>query len=371
MARPDEAVDAGEPYVLENAESFLWGGNMMVVLPSGNFPLLSALSHLLLYVEPPNLEEWMCVREEHIQKPESWRVWAALSSHLVYLHLVEGTRALELIDRLLSDYPDMFMSRQGALVLGHVQRWAPSADVKKWIERILVQTSPRADQVSGEIAALHSIAAQGDPWSTEMVDAACAFPSSSTPSDAFRLGVAFAIAELWAEPTFRRVAHPRLVALMRRGTPPILRALDAVFDPKSFGPDPACVELLDLLVERPEIGTANADRVTECLLEMVSYEPTRVCKAALSLLNACHSSVSNIASANYLAGENLVQIAMTLQEQGSEVSDMAAELFERILELRIPYADELLLDLDKRTTNAPMATRPRPSRRTRGMQRSY
>lgn len=359
VAGSEDAEDEGKPYVLEDARSFLWGGNLMVVLPAGNFPLLCAVSHLLLYLEPPDVEAWVSALEDHLQKPESWRVWAALWSDLVNLHLVERRRAIDLLDRLLSAYPEMFVSRQGAILLAHVQRWAPSTDVQRWVGSILGQASPSADQVAGEIAALHSIAAHGGPWATEIVESSCAPEGSPWVSDALRLGVAFAIAELWAEPAFRKVAHPRLLALMRTGSTPVLRALDAIFDPRTFGPDRTCVELVELLAERPEIGAANVDRVTECLLEMVTYEPVRVCTATLALLNTCHTSVRSIASAHYLAGENFVQIALTLQEQGGEVTEMAADLFERILELRVPYADELLLDLDKRTTNARVASRPR------------
>lgn len=257
----------------------------------------------------------------------------------------------------------MFVDRQGAILLAHLQRWAPSTDVQRWVGNILGQASPRAAQVAGEIVTLHSIAANGDSWATAIVDSACIPNSFAMASDALRLGVAFSIAELWAEPAFRKAAHPRLVALMRTGSSPVLRALDAAFDPKSFGPDPNCVELLGLLVERPEIGAANVDRVTECLLEMATYESVQVCRATLSLLNACHSSIRSIASTHYLAGENFVQIALTLQEQGGDVAEMAADLFERILELRIPYADELLLDLDKRTTNTRALSRPRRSHR--------
>lgn len=370
LAGSEEAEDEGKPYVLEDAQSFLWGGDLMVVLPSGNFPLLCAVSHLLLYLEPPDVDGWISTLEDHLHKPESWRVWAALWSHLVNLHLVERRRAVELLDRLLSTYPEMFVNRQGAILLAHVQRWAPSTDVQRWVGLILGQASPRADQVAGEIAALHSIAAHGDQWATDIVDSTCAPKSSPWVSDALRLGVAFAIAELWAEPAFRKAAHPRLIALMRTGSTPVLRALDAIFDPKTFGPDRTCVELLDLLAERPEIGVADVHRVTECLLEMVTHEPVRVCTATLALLNTCHTSVRSIASAHYLAGENFVHIALTLQEQGGEVTEMAADLFERILELRVPYADELLLDLDKRTTNTRVASRPRQSRRRAKPRRS-
>lgn len=145
---------------------------------------------------------------------------------------------------------------------------------------------------------------------------------------------------------------------MRNGKPPIVRALTRVFASEVFGPNPACVELLDLLVDRPEIGASSADRVTECLLEMVVYEPSRVGKTALAVFNACHSSQNNNASSTYLAGETFVTIARALQDQGGEAAELGAELFERILELRVPYADELLLDLDKRTTNSAQATRP-------------
>lgn len=361
-----EDVEAeGKPYTLEDARSFLWGGALTVVLPSGNFPLLSAASHLLLTAEPPNLERWMEILEEHLQKQESWRVWAALWWHLLNLHRVERSRAVDLIDRLLSTCPGMFVCRQGALLLAHSQRWAPSSDVQRWIEKLLGQGSLRADQVAGEIATLHSIAAGGGAWAKEIVVLTCDRAPSRAPSDALRLGVAFAIAELWSEPSLRCIAHPHLVALMRVGSTPVLRALDSVFDPKAFGPDPSCVELLDLLVERPEIGAANVEQVTECLLEMAVYEPIRVCRATLSLLKACHSTVRNVASAHYLAGENFVQIALTLQEQGEDVAQMAADLFEYILEVSVPYADEMLLDLDKRTTNAQLPIRARRSRTRR------
>jgi ABC-type cobalamin/Fe3+-siderophores transport system ATPase subunit len=371
-AGSEQGADEGKPYVLEDARSFLWGGDLMVVLPSGNFPLLSAVSHLLLNEEPPDINRWVEAIEEHLQKPESWHVWAALWSHLVNLHLVERARAVGVIDRLLSRYPDMFVCRQGVILLAHAQRWAPSADVQRWVACIIDQASPRADQVAGELATLHSIASDGSPWAREIVDLACVPDPFCTPSEALRLGVAFAIAELWAEPSFRATAHPPLVALMRIGSTPVLRALDSVYDPKSFGPNPSCVELLDLLVERPEIGAASIDRVTECLLEMATYEPVRVFRATLSLLNACHSSVRSIASVQYLAGENLVQIALTLQEQGDEVAEMAADLFERLLELRIPYADELLLDLDKRTTNTRTPSRAgRPRRRVKSKWTSH
>lgn len=359
-ANSDELTEATKDYAIDDSRSFLWGGMMMVHEPAGNFRLLSAVSHLLIHAEPPNVETWICVLEEHLQKREDWRVWAGIWFHLLNLHLIEIDQAVKFIDALLSLYPEMFVSRQGALLLGYIQRWAPSADVHRWIERVASWCSQPADQLVGEISTLHAFATSGCAWSMAIVDSACT--TSPVISEARRLGMAFAIAELWMEPAFRHAAHPRLIALLRIGSMPVLRALSRVFEPESFDADQYCLELMDLIIERPEIGATNIDRISLCLLKMAPHAPEQICRATLLLLNTSYSSDTG-STKNYLAGEIFVQIALTLQEQRGDVLKMAADLFERLLELRIPYADEMLLDLDKRTTNHRPTTRFRHKRK--------
>ncbi|WP_256583270.1 AAA family ATPase [Pseudomonas sp. SWI44] len=346
-----------------NRSSVLWGGGLSMVIPEGNYPVLSALTAACLVPSTKEIDRWLDILEKHAQRSEVPKVWEMLlQSELTNLGLCDHLRAESLVETVVSKLPTLLCTDGWIRFLAMTNRWASSATVQRWIE--LTVGPDRHRQGAGELIALRHARFPAERWSRDMAYALAEGDGEAS------VGLAHSVARLWAEPITRPAVQPLVVKIIARGEPEVLTALSAIFTGDAFLPDAETFEVLDAFVEHPHIlHTGPADMLPEQLAKLVTREPRRIFLVANAMLDAAASKMGNIATSWYLSTEWIVDIALKLQDLDDSARSLGALLFERMLEFNIPQAREMSICLDKRTpaSRAPQPQRRRP--RSRGKQK--
>lgn len=380
---PDDLVDRMERWLAAGAieddteiesttkktsTAVLWGHGSFRALPGGNYPTLTALTSACLTAEPPRLDRWLAILERHSERPESPRVWEVLiQRELRYLRLADRSRVEILVDKVIASAPSILEGDGWAHFVAHAFHWASDSAARRWLTKT-VERGGLGQQGAGELACLKHAMFPSEDWCGELVKA---FSNDTTSKGA--LGVAHGVANLWHEPKTRPVVHPILLKLLHSTDEHVLTALSAIFLNDGFAADAESKELLDALVDCPEVlKSGRAEHLPELLVKLVESEPERVGRVVHALLDAAGDQMGNIATSWYLSTEWLLDIALKLQDMGANERAAGSALFERMLEFNMPQAREMTLDLDKRTPvgnshRAPVRRRSRAkaSKRTR------
>ena len=348
----------------KNASSaILWGLGTMEFLPGGNYPVLIALTSACLMAEPPRIDRWISILERHLKCVESPRVWEAMiPRELRYLDMVDRSRAEAFIDQLVAKVPSIVNGRRWVHFVAHSFYWASAIAAQRWLMSI-VKGSQVGVQGAGELAVLRHALFPAEKWPRELVETF--IKDASSPA---ALGVAYGVSHLWHEPMARPVVHPILLQLLRSGDEGILAALSEIFLHDGFAVDTETKELLDTLVEFPNIfRNGRAEHFSEVLANLTVSEPDLVCRVAHAILDVVADQMVNIGTSWYFGTEWLLDIALKLQDMGEAQRADGSKLFERMLEFNMPQAREMTLDLDKRmpSGNSPRAPRRRSRTRTR------
>lgn len=377
---PDELIDRIErwltPCVMESdgeskvdsegdASSILWGQGSIVTLPDGNYPTLNALTVSCLTSEPPRIDRWLSILEEHVSRVESPRVWEMmLSRELLHLRMVDRSRAESLVDTLIGRVPSIVDGHGWVHFVANANHWASASAIRRWLISS-IEKNGMAHQGVGELVGLRHALFPAEDWSSELVQALAANDSSAAA-----IGLAHSVAHLWHDPMTRPVVHPILLQLLSSRDGHVLTALSAIFLHVGFAVDAETRELLDTVAAYPDVlRRGQIARLPEILANMVDAEPERVCRVAQTLLDIAGYQKGNITTSWYLSAESLLDIALKLQDMGSNYREAGSALFERMLEFNMPQAREMTLDLDKRTPvgdsfRAPVRRKLRTRQRT-------
>jgi hypothetical protein len=352
----DSTVHDSEPEDPQkpNRSSVLWGGGLSMVIPEGNYPVLSALTAACLVPSTKKSDRWLDILEKHAQRNEVPQVWEMLlQSELTNLGLCDHFRAERLVETIISKLPTLLCTDGWIRFLAMTNRWASSATVQRWIE--LTVDPDRHRQGAGELIALRHARFPAERWARDMAYALAEGGSEAS------VGLAHSVARLWAESITRPAVQPLVVKIIARGEPEVLTALSAIFTCDAFLPDADTFEVLDAFVGHPQIfHTATADLLPEQLAKLVTREPRRIFLVANAMLDVVGSKMGNIATSWYFSTEWIVDIALKLQDLDDSARSLGALLFERMLEFNIPQAREMSICLDKRT---PAGRAPQPQRR--------
>jgi len=357
-----------EPYTESKPDrhrSLLWG-DCIVTLPHGNYPVLAALSAACLRTKPLATDRWLDVLEGHLARPDSPRVWAALLRYLKHLHLADHGRAQQFLKKLFATYPGIFETIEGVLLLAHSQRWITSGCVQVWFGRMAASESPQARQGMGELLTLRRVLFPAEEWVEIWLQKLVKSDiGDKLDGRDVRIGIAYAVGYLWREPQHSELIQPYLLQLLADPDATIQDALAVIFHGGVLQPGRFSRELLDTLcLHDSQLRRKHSDYMVQCLESIIDFEPERVFRVCSALLDCDGEDMSSFASARYLLGEPLVNIAFSLQELGGDYRALGTALFERLLEFNVAHARELLVDLDNRTCQGAAAVNP-PRRRWR------
>ncbi|MBK7539685.1 MAG: hypothetical protein IPI49_30915 [Myxococcales bacterium] len=319
-------------------------------LPDGNWTILDALTTAYLRGNPPQLEAWMQVLENHLERQDAPEVWRAMGWKLEHVLRAAPARAERFFSNLFARYPSVIHSSFGLRLLAQAMHTLPLTAVQRWMEDLGAGSWVRREQAFGELLALLATRHDATPWALESVERALAqwqaVSGSSAAEDRLILGLTIGVAELWDEPTRRERASELLLRLVPRASGAVAEAAMRAFS--STAPllwDAATRQLLCALAGAPAVMLRGWYENLVGQLDQHLPADAALIKDVVTALVAELTRTSQYVLPD--VGAALSRIALSLQRQPPPLREAGLELFEQLLDLGVSEARDLLKELDR------------------------
>jgi hypothetical protein len=349
----------------ERPTSVLWQRGGAYPLPYGTYHLLHALTYGYLLRKPPASARWLAMLEAHCERPEQTETWLALSRDLRYLQMCDHAVATRLLARLFERFPGILEREEGAALLTHVWSFAPGESLWAWLARVRQGSWAKGAQAYGELLALRALLFPEDERAQR--DLRSAIEASSGDGGAVRTGIAFTCANMWERADTRQAATECLVRLITCADDNVGSAVMHVFDASdSLLPDNATHRLLDALVRSPgPLLRAEDGWFIERLEGLLPNEAETVYRLCREVIHQRGQDLGSLQRSWSMHTANLTNVALTLHRMDDPYRAMGLELFEGLLDIRLPDAEAALREIDLRPPGAGVGVMPRPRRHGR------
>lgn len=313
-------------------------------LPSGNYPILRALSLGLLRRQLPDVKSWITIIAEHAERQEEPRVWQALARHeLNYLVNVDPLRGSEILSKLFQRCPELLDVCQGLTLLGDCQHHLPAELTRSWLAMLRQRGTKWHAQAYGELLVLRACHQIDAVWTLGEIQRLLACDQTVEQDvESIHHGIAYMAAWAIAEERALKPAFDWLLRLGRTEHPAIRAALLSVFRyQQTPSYDHRIQDLLSLFIAQPyHLQSPELGDLLSALGEYVSVAPALVLALAHALLDVPAAEGEPMQPAARHVSE-LIDLALTLQNMPGQL-DAGLDLFERLQSLN-QYECELVL----------------------------
>lgn len=352
---PEDAVTrAGEPEPEEldaaSCTPLLFSSGGGGPLPDGNRTILDALTTAYLRGDPPQLEAWMQVLENHLERQDAPEVWRAMAWDLTHVLRAAPARAERFFSTLFARYPSVLHTAVGLRLVAQAMHTLPLTAVQRWMEDLRAGSWVRREQAFGELLALLATRHDATSWALDSAERALAqwqaASGSSAAEDRLILGLTIGVAELWDEPTRRGRASDLLLRLVPRASGAVAEAAMRAFS--STAPllwDAATRQLLCALAGAPAVMLRGWYENLVGQLDQHLPADAALIKDVVTALVAELTRTSQYVLPD--VGAALSRIALSLQRQPPPLREAGLELFEQLLDLGVSEARDLLKELDR------------------------
>lgn len=362
----EEAVDADNPPSAKKEEvpsAILWPFGLMAGVPHGNYPLLSALWWGYLMKDPPRADDGLGPALDQLDRRERAETWR----HFILFDLPKNFRfcspdlARRFIDTLLTRYPQVAAGEGAALLVAHTWSWSAPPEYLRWAEMIRASGWSRGGQAFGELVGLRHLLQPEDATLVAVIDNLLANFADERHGE--RTGLAFAAANEWGEPEFRRAAA-RLLG--RLAAAPDADTAHAVMDAFRNAPTPlpgdeaTRIVLADIASGETLARARPEPFLVSALSDVVAVWPEEVHAVARAVVEHGDRHTGWRADSH-----ELVHISLALQRLGEQWRGPGLTLFEDLLRAEAAGVEDVLADLDggRQEKDAPAPRRLRRRRR--------
>lgn len=341
--------EAGKP------TSVLWQHNGIVTHPQGRFPVLSALTSGYLCRKPHAADLWLEMLRDHVNREESVRNWRAMCVYLDDIRCCSNrVHVRGFLDQLFNRYPAVLTCQVGARLLARVAQLLPDEVRKRGYDTVRTWGTERGSQAFGELVCLRHLLHPEDDWASVRVEAALV--QSTIPGDEWTaVGVAFAAANLWQEPSCRARATELLRQLARWPNERVGQATMSIFKAHDELPaDEPTLSLLRQVESDPEILVrSDIDELFfDHLLDMFPVDTELVCRISEEAVLRRGAELQSVQHRLYMASSALIDISLRLQRSGGDYRRRGMQLFEALLDLGVDEAISVAMSNDLRLVPA-------------------
>lgn len=326
--------------------SILVPGGYGLDFPSGNYPILRALTVGYLCRTPPELTLWFQLLEQHLNRTENPQVWQALAPDaLLWIDQVERVTATDFLRRLFAKCPELLNVSCGLNLVAHFQRWLPVELTRGWLDLLCHKESRWSAQAYGELLVVRAERLPSDSWSCSEIERWLRLDAATSQQvAAVHEGIALMSGLSVCDERLQGKATEWLQRLGTSRLPGVTAGLLSSFpfqEPLGYGPEIESV--LRILVEQPHhLQHPHLEALFESLKVYVSFAPESVLAIAQHLvaLNIQRQADGKLAASNHVT--ELVDLSITLQDLDGFV-DAGLDLFDQLQTLNHPEV-ELALD---------------------------
>jgi nucleoside phosphorylase/SpoVK/Ycf46/Vps4 family AAA+-type ATPase len=346
----------------ERQQSLLWGHGGISFLPGGNFPILSALTDILLKGEGGR-DRLLAILNDHFRRERNPKVWQALLLSLSNAGGSSPQVVSEFIRKLFARYPDLLETAEAVHFLAYAQRW-DDVLVQDVIAEWGDAANPRLRQAHGELVGLISIVRRSERWTTmrdQLLDRG---------TEEAKIGLAYAAAHLWIEAHLHAVAGTLLERLIPGASKVRMAAILDVFRLcDDLVPEPTTLAFLRSLAA-PEVDLSGAPStfIVEKLQSLLPHAADVVGNIALKLVEAWRDELHNFQTTTAIAAPQLTDLAITLHRLGGVSRTIGVTVFEALIDMDAYGARDTLAEIDGRF--GVNQTRPRRRIARRGTARA-
>ena len=324
-------------------DSILWGHGGVSILPGGNFPILSALTSILLKGKEEGRDRLLVILNDHLPRERNPKVWQALLIQLSHAGGSTPKVVSEFLRALFVRFPSLLETREAVYFLAYAQRWD---DV---LVHDLITTWERAEnpmlrQAQGELVGLVATVQGSDRW-TKTRDELVKRGSAEA-----KIGLAYAGANLWAETLYHTAAGELLERLIPGADKDRMSAILDVFRlSDDLVPEPTTLAFLRALAAPGiDLGGAQSTFIVENLQSLLPHATDVVGKIALKLIDAWRVDLSDIRTDTAIAAPQLTNLAITLHRLGGASRETGVTVFEALIDLDAYGARDTLTEIDGR-----------------------
>jgi hypothetical protein len=332
----DEQLD----YNVKNNKSFLFGSNNgSRTVPSGNYTLMSAIYHGLLYRESPCYDQWvdiLCRFLDISNNRETWKCILLFEGRQLYW--ANEKKINYFIERLLATNPAVFSEPSIVITIWKINSKLDDSLLNKVIEYWLAEGSPALVQVAGELISGLIIIGSNNLQIKGLQKNKLAEGDVN-----FKQGVIYSACSGWYElGKTRGNSHKQLMSCLNGELESLDCALNSLFSfQKRMPNDELTLEVLSLIADNPSL----IDKLDKYRLisSLVKLNPTpRLMKVVLQIaqqmvkIQQVNKGPDNL---YFEHSDELVQLAVTLQRSIGPLKQDAMSLYETLLDAGVYQAE--------------------------------
>ncbi|MEG4521070.1 MULTISPECIES: ATP-binding protein [unclassified Microcoleus] len=329
----------------QQKEPIFFGSDGTFFLLQGRGSILPAIAAGYLNQPLPDLENWIRIIEEQLQREQHPKLWVLTLVNMPALLNSDRERATQLYDAVIQTCPAVlhykFALYSISRVIGYFE---PKEKIQGWIEKLSVDGSSFCLQAYGELLLIYYCQYQ-DTWSRQQID-----HHLTDPNDEIILyGLAQAASYLWEHKFCRKIATTILCTLALSPSPSIQDAVANVFswNQNNFKLNLEMREVIQVVCKNPPLLLKAAYNLIELLEPETGREPDLVSQVCQAILDAASSNINNATTSLPLETENLTNIALTLHRQ-EIYRERGLYIFEKLLSLNLIEARVALEVLDRK-----------------------
>jgi nucleoside phosphorylase len=326
----------------DQQHSILWGLGGIGFLPGGNFPILSALTSILLNGEEGR-DRLLAILNDHVQRERDPKVWQALLLRLSNAGGSSPEVVSTFIKKLFARYPALLETTDGVHFLAYAQRW-DDVLVHDLIAAWGDAANPMLRQAQGELVGLTAMVRASERWTT-MLDQLLEHSSEEA-----KIGLAHAGAHLWTETHLHASAGRLLERLIPGASKARMAAILDVFRLcDDLVPEPTTLAFLRSLAA-PEVDLSEAPStfIVEKLQSLLPHAADVVGNIALKLVEAWRGELDSVQTATAIAAPQLTDLAITLHRLGGASRATGVTVFEALIDMDAYGARDTLAEIDGR-----------------------
>lgn len=324
-------------------DSILWGHGCISAHPGGNFPVLSALTSILLKAKEKGRDRLLGILNDHLPRERDSTVWQALLIRLSNVGSSAPGVVSKFLRALFARFPALLETHETVFFLAYAQRW-DDVLVQELIATWGRAENPMLRQAQGELVGLASTVQGTDRW-IAMRDQLLELGSPEA-----KIGLAYAAANLWIEAQSHFAAGMLLIRLIPGADKDRMSAILDVFRLcDTLVPEQTTLTFLRALAARDvDLFGSPSTFVVEKLQSLLPHAPDVISDIAMKLVEAWRSDLSNVQTRASMAAPQLTDLAITLHRLGGVSREIGVTLFESLIDLDAYGARDTLAEIDGR-----------------------
>jgi len=340
----DKAHKKGKEGDQDKIESVLWQYGRMYAVPGGNFQILQTLLRGYLLRKVPLAKEWSDFLVRYVNKKDKTGIWRAVFAFTLprTFHYNSPEDNERVINEILQQYPDLLSTTECAHSFANSVHYVSSRAFFSWLTKLKATDNSLLLQVYGELLGIKwAIHPEDEQTKTEVEELIV-----KASNVAALCGFAFTLKNIWNDR--RATATVLLAKLIGIPQKKLAQVLLGLLRNSNLKPSNELNTILDAFIKHESIKLSDFQDsfVIHSLVPLAHEEPHRVATICKQIIEISKKHLGDISTSISAGLGDLITIAITIHNLGSDFQKIGLDIFESLLHLDTYQVKEVLNKID-------------------------